>query len=148
VFSFGLSTVFFDDRDGDGQIDAPWELILLEGDVGPTTAIRACHESGGAPNCLDASLFGGVRYRFRRHPEQRPWPFLNVQLGGYWRGTGLPDVEYEGGRFALQGGGGLEFRWPNTIQGFRVSVDLRYVFGHDLTQVRVLGLYMLSPRRR
>jgi hypothetical protein len=147
VFAFGLSIVIPDDRNGNRQIDDPWELILLEGEIGPTTNIEACHQPEEPPNCLDSALFGGVRYRFRRRMEQRPWPFLNAQAGAYWLGTGLPDPQYASAHFSLQGGGGLEFRWPDTIQALRVSADFRHVFGLGQNQVRVLALYMLTPKR-
>lgn len=49
----------------------------------------------------------------------------------------------------MQAGGGLEIRWPRSIQGVRVSVDYRHVFAgsRDRNQVRFLCAYVIGPRR-
>jgi hypothetical protein len=76
--------------------------------------------------------------------------FGSVLLGEYWKGSGTnDDQQYSSSHFAMQVGGGVEIRWPGSIQGVRVSVDYRHVFAgdRDRDQVRFLAAYVIGPRR-
>jgi hypothetical protein len=70
-------------------------------------------------------------------------------LGAYWKGSGVEEPEYISDHFAMQFGGGVEFRWPGSIQGIRLMADWRYVFAgeSDRNQMRVLAMYVVGPRR-
>jgi hypothetical protein len=147
VFDFSLANWL--DKDGDSRIDDGWELVLLRGELGPSSDVQPCQSgdpsSEVSADCVDKALFGGVRYRFGRHLNRRPWPFAGVLLGGYWRGSGEDDVP-SSTHFALDVGGGIEMRWRDSIQGFRISTNYRRVFGADRNQIQIQVLYFLAPR--
>jgi hypothetical protein len=133
--------------------DENWRAaFVVEGEIAALSEAQPCRLSPDDPpaNCSDAALLSGLRFR----PTPRSWSgvsyFGSVLLGGYWKGSGIDDdQEYISTHFAMQFGGGVEFRWPNSIQGVRVSVDYRHVFAgdRDRNQFRFLGAYVIGPRR-
>jgi hypothetical protein len=99
--------------------------------------------------CVDAALLAGWRFRRRPHTSSGIRPFAQFLIGRYWKGSGLDEPEYASSHFALQAGGGIELRWANSIQGARVSLDVRHAFAgdRDVTQVRLGLWYVIGPRR-
>jgi hypothetical protein len=129
-----------------------WAVLVVEGEIAALSEAEPCQQSPDdlPDNCIDASVAGGLRFR----PTPRSWSgvsyFGSVLLGQYWKGSGTnDDLEYSSSHFAMQVGGGAEFRWPGSIQGVRVSVDYRHVFAGDRGegQLRLLGAYVIGPRR-
>jgi hypothetical protein len=128
-----------------------WAVPVLEGEFGPTSDVGACQSAavGSLENCADAALLVGFRLR----PAPNAWsgvrPFASVMVGGYWKGSDANDQDYSSSHPAMQVGGGLEIRWPNSIQGVRLSVDYRHVFAAERSrnQLRVLASYVIGPRR-
>ena len=128
-----------------------WATPVIEGELGSNTDAAPCQppNESDADTCLDAAVLGGLRFRRRPADTSGVRPFASAMLGSYWKGSGVEEPEFISNHFAMQFGGGVEFRWPGSIQGIRVMADWRYVFaGHlDRNQMRVLGLYVVGPRR-
>jgi hypothetical protein len=129
-----------------------WGVLVVEGEIGSFSEAESCRRSPDdlPDNCFDAAVAGGLRLR----SPPRAWSgasyFGSVLLGEYWKGSGTnAELEYSSSHFAMQAGGGVEFRWPGSIQGVRVSVDYRHVFAgdRDRNQLRLLGAYIVGPRR-
>ena len=132
--------------------DEKWRAAwVLEAAAGPTSEAGPCRQSPSdfPDNCVDAAVLGGLRFRPTPHAASGAGYFVNVLVGQYWKGSGTRDHEFTSSHFATQVGGGVEFRWPDSIQGVRVSVDYRHVFAgdRDRSQFRLLGAYVIGPRR-
>jgi len=133
--------------------DENWPAVLaLEGELGPISEAGPCQPwtSDGPDNCYDADVLGGLRFRQTPHDSSGVSRFAHVLIGQYWKGSGTRDEQwFNSSHFAMQVGGGFEVRWPGSIQGVRVSVDYRRVFAgdRDRNQLRVLGAYVIGPRR-
>jgi hypothetical protein len=132
--------------------DKMWRAaFVIEGELGATSEAAPCRGvSGDLPeNCYDGSVLAGLRFRRVPHASPGIRPFVNVMMGRYWKGSGLDDEEFISSHFAIQAGLGAEMRFPNSIQGVRVSLDYRRVFAGNgsRNQIRLLGAYVIGPRR-
>jgi hypothetical protein len=132
--------------------DEKWRAaFVVEGELGATSEAAPCRvRSADLPeNCYDAAVFVGLRFRPVPHVSRGISPFVNVLLGPYWKGSGLEDQEFISRHFALETGLGAEVRWPNSIQGLRVSFDYRRVFVRNAprNQIRLMCAYVIGPRR-
>jgi len=133
-----------------------WMAGVVEGEYLGGSEAAACRSSSDTPDyCFDAAVLGGLRFRPRPHNLSGFRPFATLLLGSYWQGSGKnhtdddDDQEFVSQHVAMQVGSGLEFRWPGSFQGIRMSVDFRRVFmgQRDRNQWRVLGIYVVGPRR-
>jgi hypothetical protein len=99
------------------------------------------------PNCWDDAILAGVRFNFVRRQGRQVLPFVHLLLGAYWKGSGVSDLDFESGRFALQVGGGVDLRRTGSVHAVRLSVDYRHVFETDAgrNQLRFLTAYVLGP---
>jgi len=128
-----------------------WAVLVLEGELGPTSDVGVCQSPSvdSLDNCTDAALFGGVRLRPTPDDRSGLRPFASVLVGSYWKGSDTNDQSFASSHPAMQVGGGVEVRWPNSIQGVRLSVDYRHVFAGERSrnQLRFLASYVIGPRR-
>jgi hypothetical protein len=132
--------------------DEMWRAaFVIEGELGATSEAEPCRvRSGDSPeNCYDGQVLAGLRFRRVPHVSSGIRPFLNILLGTYWKGSGRDDQEFISSHFAVQTGLGAEMRWPNSIQGLRVSLDYRRVFAGNgaRNQIRLICAYVIGPRR-
>jgi hypothetical protein len=133
--------------------DEKWPAVLVvEGELGPISEVGPCQPwtSNIPDNCYDAHLLVGLRFRQTPHASSGVTRFAHALFGEYWNGSGTSDDQwFSSSHFAVQVGGGVEIRWPGSIQGVRISVDYRHVFAGDRArnQFRVLGAYVIGPRR-
>lgn len=129
--------------------------FVIEGEVGATSDVERCQgSSSNVPStCYDAALLFGLRFRPVPHASSGLSPFVSVALGEYWKGSGADehsdDPEYSSDHFVMQGGVGLEMRFPGSIQGVRALVDYRHVFAGDSSrnQFRLTCSYVIGPHR-
>lgn len=128
-----------------------WAVPILEAGIGPISDVGACPTPSGesSPNCLDAAVLGGLRFRPTPNIASGVRPFATVLLGTYWKGSSRDDPEYLSDHFAIQAGGGVEIRWAESIQGLRVSLDYRRVSASDRNrnQIQFACSYVIGPRR-
>ena len=126
-----------------------WAVPVLEGELNTRSEAEGCQTSDAPDTCADAAVLGGLRFRRPPHASSGVKPFGSILLGSYWKGSGATDRDFASNHLAVQVGGGLEIRWPKSIQGVRVSVDYRRVFaaGGPRNQLRFLGAYVIGPRR-
>ena len=133
-----------------------WMVGVLEGEILGGSEAASCRSSSETPdNCYDAADLGGLRFRPRPNNISGFRPFGTLLVGSYWKGSGTnntdddDDQEFASQHFAMQVGSGLEFRWPGSFQGVRMSIDFRRVFAgqRDRNQWRFLGIYVVGPRR-
>ena len=120
--NFGLASVYVRDQ---------WVEPAIELRVSPTSDEGPCQDTGPLARpetCYDGYVLAGPRFRPLRESERPYRPFVHFLIGAYWRGTGLKDPETLPANFALQIGGGLDMRRPESIHGLRVSGDYRHVF--------------------
>lgn len=112
-----------------------WIEPALEMGLGPTSDVALCQEPEGPlarpETCMDGYVVGGLRFRPSRDSDLLRRPFLHFLLGEYWKGTGLREPDLLPGNFALQAGGGIDIRRPQSIHGLRVSGDYRRVFAGE-----------------
>jgi hypothetical protein len=133
--------------------DENWlAVFVLEGELGTISEVEPCQPwaADGPDNCYDADVLLGLRFRQTPNASSGMRPFAHALAGEYWKGSGRSDDQwFSSHHFTLQLGGGVEVRWPGSIQGVRVSLDYRRVFAGDQTrnQLRVLGAYVIGPRR-
>jgi hypothetical protein len=107
VFSLGVSLVAWQARDGDRQIDNPWEIILLEGTSGRPTTSRNVSSPTKPPTALIAHYSPELDIASVGGWNSDPGRFSMSSWEATYGDRGIPD---EGsGHFALQAGGGLEF---------------------------------------
>jgi hypothetical protein len=130
-----------------------WGVLVVEGEIGAISEAEPCRgpAADSLESCLDAAVLGGIRLRRVPHVASGLRPFVDVLFGEYWKGSGSddPDHEYASSHLVMQLGGGVEVRWPGSVQGVRVSVGVRRVFAgdRDRNQVRLLCAYVIGPRR-
>ena len=135
-------------------ISSEWPLdFVFEGDFGATMKdAPECRLDQETPNCFDASLLVGPRFRLvRGDPQRRVLPFVNTLMGSYWKGSGLRDDSSASAHFALQFGSKVDVHRPESIQGLRLAVDYRRVLAYGqiapgLNQVRFSAAYVLNER--
>ena len=134
-------------------INNEWPLdFVFEGDFGATIRDAPECQLRDTPNCFDASLLVGPRFRLRRGaPQRRVLPFVSTLIGSYWRGSGVEEGSSASAHFAAQVGGGVDFHRPESIQGVRLAVDYRRVVAYGrgapgFNQARVSVAYVLSER--
>jgi hypothetical protein len=132
--------------------DEMWRAaFIVEGELGATSAAEPCRERSADPpeNCYDAMVLAGLRFRRVPHVSSGIRPFVSVLLGQYWKGSGQEDREFISSHLAVQTGVGAEMRWPNSIQGLRVSLDYRHVLAvrSGRNQIRLMFGYVIGPRR-
>jgi hypothetical protein len=136
--------------------DENWRAaFVIEGEIGATSDVERCQGFSQDPpsTCYDAALLFGLRFRPTPHTSSGFSPFVSVSLGEYWKGSGADEdseeSEYSSDHFVMQGGVGLEIRFPGSIQGVRALVDYRHVFAGDTSrnQLRLLCSYVIGPRR-
>lgn len=111
-----------------------WVEPAFEIGFGPTSDEGPCRDEGPLAlpeTCADAYVLVGPRFRPLRASDRVWRPFVQVLVGGYWRGTGLKEPETLPGEFALQTGGGVDLRRPTSIHGLRLSGDYRRVFAGE-----------------
>jgi hypothetical protein len=125
--------------------------LVVEGEALAPSEAEPCRDlPDDAPaTCVDAALLGGIRIRRSPHRLSGTRPFAQILAGSYWKGSGVEGRDFSSNHFALQAGGGVEFRWAGSFQGLRMSVDFRHVFAGDRSrnQTRALFAYVLGPRR-
>jgi len=132
----------------------PYRLgLVFEGELGPTSDAAPCQvrepQSAEPQNCEDAAALVGIRFHFYRRAQRQRLPFVNFLFGSYWRGSGVGEDDYESARYMLEAGGGIDLRRGHSVNGLRVSLDYRHVFGSDgaRDQLRFLVAYVLGPPR-
>ena len=125
-----------------------WAVLAMEGEYNGSHESNLCQATNASASCHDAVFLAGLRFRRVPHVSSGAKPFASILLGKYWRASGATDREFMSDHFAAQLGGGIELRWPESIQGVRLSVDYRRVFGSSgENQLRFLGAYVIGPRR-
>ena len=125
-----------------------WAVLVVEGEFNGPTESDSCQATDAPDSCVDAVVLGGVRFRGVPHVSSGARPFASILLGKYWKGSGGMDRDFASDHFTAQMGSGVEIRWPGSIQGVRLSLDYRRVFGsNDQNQLRFLGAYVIGPRR-
>jgi hypothetical protein len=126
-----------------------WVVPVLEGEFNAFSEAEPCQASDAPDTCVDAAVLGGLRFRRAPHVSSGARPFASIVIGTYWKGSGATDRDFVSEHFAVEVGGGVEIRWPRSIQGVRVSLDYRRVFATsgDKNQIRLLGAYVIGPRR-
>ncbi len=128
-----------------------WVEPALEIGLGGTSDAAPCQDQGplARPDtCADAYVVVGPRFRPLRESDRLWRPFVQVLVGGYWKGTGLKEPETSPSHFALQTGGGVDLRRPTSIHGLRLSGDYRRVFAGERGrhQVQLLISYFVGWR--
>ena len=124
-FNVGLAFVLERDQ---------WVEPAIEFGLGPTSDVGRCQDTGqlARPDtCLDAYVLAGPRFRPLRDSDCLWRPFVHLLMGAYWKGTGLRTPDTLPGNFALQTGGGLDIRRPESIHGLRLAGDYRRVFARE-----------------
>lgn len=126
-----------------------WGVLVVEGEFNAYSEAEPCQASDAPDSCVDAAVLGGLRLRRAPHASSGMRPFASILLGTYWKGSGATDRDFVSDHFAVQIGGGVEIRWPQSIQGVRLSLDYRRVFERDgdANQLRFLAAYVIGPRR-
>jgi hypothetical protein len=124
--NLGLAFVYVRDQ---------WLEPAFEMGLGPTSDAAPCRDQGGPlalpETCADVYFLAGVRFRPLRESDRVHRPFVHFLAGGYWKGTGLKEPEFQASDPAVQMGGGIDIRRPGSIHGLRVSGDYRHVFAGE-----------------
>jgi hypothetical protein len=130
-----------------------WIEPALEIGLGPTSDEALCQRTDPlAPpdTCVDAYLLIGPRFRPIRASDRPYRPFVQLLIGGYWKGTGLKEPDLNPVNTALQVGGGIDIRRPESIHGLRLSGDYRHVFADggrsERDQLQLLASYFVGWR--
>lgn len=144
IFNVGLAMVLVRDQ---------WVEPAIELGLGPTSDVSRCQDTGRlAPpeTCLDAYVLAGPRFRPLRDSDRLWRPFVHLLVGAYWKGTGLKNPDLLPGNFALQSGGGIDIRWPESIHGLRLAGDYRRVFAGEQGrhQLQFVASYFVGWRGR
>jgi hypothetical protein len=133
------------------NVDTWPAVFVFEMELGPNSDVDRCQNSSGdLPwSCTDAALLAGLRFRRTPHNVSGLKPFAIALLGTYYKGSGIDEDDVLSSHFAMQFGGGVEMRFPGSIQGVRVSLDYRHAFAgeRDRKQFRLVGAYVIGPRR-
>jgi hypothetical protein len=124
-----------------------WGVFVLEGEFNAPSEPEPCQASDAPDSCVDAAVLGGLRFRRAPHASSGTKPFASILLGTYWKGSGAADRDFVSDHFAVQIGGGVEIRWPRSIQGVRLSLDYRRIFERDGDANQLRGSYVIGPRR-
>ena len=124
-------------------------VLVMEGELLGLSEAEACRPNNSPDTCGDAAFLLGLRLRRAPHQFGGAKPFAHVLAGGYWKGSAVEGQWFESDHFAMQVGGGIDFRRTGSFHGFRMSLDYRHVFAgdRDRRQTRVLFAYLLGPRR-
>lgn len=129
-----------------------WIECGAELGLGPTSDEARCQGQderlGGSETCADLYFLAGPRFRPLRESDRVWRPFVDLLMGGYWKGTGTKDDYYLPANFALQTGGGIDFRRPESIHGLRLSGNYRRVFADERGrhQLRIVVSYFVGWR--
>lgn len=141
-----LAGIAFDDEHS-------WAALVVEAGFGPYSDAAPCRlpRTDEDDTCVDATILGGLRFRRPPYSVAGTRPFGQILLGKYWKGSGSgrDDQEFASEHFVMEFGGGVEFRWPGSFQGARLSLDYLRVFAGnaDRNELRFLGAYVIGPRR-
>ena len=124
--------------------------LISEYEFGSASDSEPCQARGvrpaNAPHCHDAAALFGAEFYFHRRPARTVLPFVNLQVGSYWKGSGVEDSRFVSEHFALQPAGGVELRRADADHGVRLSLAYRRVFatGAPRNQLRFAVAYVLG----
>jgi hypothetical protein len=117
--------VVYHERDATSYAGAHFDVASTlkrsEPFIGPVGEVGFSHFEGGTV----VSALGGLR--LRANTDVRILPFAQVLLGLYH--LGAADIN----DFAVQGGGGVDFRMPGNNFRVRAQLDVRHVFDDVLS---------------
>ena len=142
-FNLGLAFVYVRNQ---------WIEPVFEMGFGPTSDAIPCQDQGSPfarpETCVDGYFLGGVRFRPLRESDRLHRPFVHFLAGGYWKGTGLKEPDFQSGNSGVQAGGGIDIRRPNSIHGLRISGDYRHVFAGEQSrhQLQFIVSYFVGWR--